>query len=284
MEKYDEIVGVVAETLVRAGSSFREDQIAAYKRVIAEETNPQSKWVLETILENAMVAAKEHSPLCDDTGIPHLFLEVGEKRAISGEMLNAIHEGIAEGLRLLPGRPMSIIGDDLERIDQSGSLSEDPGDVLPAPIVIKKTVEDVVRLHVIMQGGGPAIRGKTYRIFHRHSVDVVMNKIVEWSKEAVAKLGCSPCSLVIGIGRTHYEATAMMLEAQVYADFNIQSDIEKTITDRVNESNVGALGLGGKTSVLATFLKVGPQRASGVRIVCLSPNCCIEPRIATVEL
>jgi fumarate hydratase subunit alpha len=52
----------------------------------------------------------------------------------------------------------------------------------------------------------------------------------------------------------------------------------------VNESNVGALGLGGKTSVLATFAKVGPQRASGVRIVALRPCCCFEPRRATVEL
>ena len=284
MKKYNEIVSIVAETLVRAGSSFREDKIEAYRRAITEETNPQSKWVLETILENAIVAAKNRSPLCDDTGIPHLFLEIGENRIISGEMLSAIYEGVAEGLRMLPGRPMCIRGSDIARIDQSGGLSEDPSDVLPAPLMIKQIEDDVVRLHVIMQGGGPAIRGRTYRIFHEHSVDVVVNELVDWAKEGVAQLGCSPCSLVIGIGRTHYEATAMMIEAQVYGDFNVQSDLEKKITDKVNESHVGALGLGGKTSVLATFLKVGQQRASGVRIVSLSPNCCIEPRIASVEL
>ena len=50
------------------------------------------------------------------------------------------------------------------------------------------------------------------------------------------------------------------------------------------EANIGPLGLGGNTSVLATFMKVGPQRASGIRVVCLRPACCFEPRIATVEL
>ena len=59
---------------------------------------------------------------------------------------------------------------------------------------------------------------------------------------------------------------------------------EKTITERVNESNTGALGLGGKTSVLATFAKIGPQRASGVRVVALRPCCCFEPRRAAVDL
>ena len=67
-------------------------------------------------------------------------------------------------------------------------------------------------------------------------------------------------------------------------NYNEQTEFEKNITDKVNESNVGALGLGGKTSVLATFAKIGPQRASGVRIVALRPCCCIEPRRASVEL
>ena len=52
----------------------------------------------------------------------------------------------------------------------------------------------------------------------------------------------------------------------------------------MNEANIGPLGLHGKTSVIATFMKVGSQRASGVRIVCVRPACCFEPRIASVEL
>ena len=95
---------------------------------------------------------------------------------------------------------------------------------------------------------------------------------------------CTPCTLAVGIGRSHYEAANLMLQAQVDGLYDDQSDIEKRITDAVNESGVGTMGMGGKTTVLGTFLKIGPARASGVRIVCLRPCCCFEPRIASVEL
>ena len=135
-----------------------------------------------------------------------------------------------------------------------------------------------------MLGGGPAIRAKTYRIFHKHDTKVVLDEIVKWGIEGVAQLGCSPCTLSVGIGRSHFEATALMMQAQVDGRYHTQSEMEQEITKRVNESDIGPLGLHGKTSVLATFMRVGPQRASGVRIVSVRPCCCFEPRLATVDL
>ena len=283
-KSYEEIVELVRDTLVAAGSTFREDKKEAYRRAISGESDDKARWVLETILENAEAAEKNRSPLCDDTGIPHMVLEVGPDAAVTGRMLDAIREGIAEGLRKLPGRPMGIMGDDSHRIDQSGGLNPDSAGVEPAPILIRRCEENVIRLHVLMFGGGPAIRGKTYRVFHKHNTQVVLDEIVNWAKEGVAQLGCSPCTLAVGIGRSHYEATALMLQAQVDGKYDIQSDMEQEITRRVNEADIGPLGLHGKTSVIATFMKVGPQRASGVRIVCVRPTCCFEPRMASVEL
>lgn len=284
MTSYENIVNCVAETLVAAGSTFRADKFRAYQRAIEKENNPQSRWVMEQIVENAKTAEQNRSPLCDDTGIPHIYLEVGNNRTISGKMILAIHEGIAQGLRMLPGRPMAIKGNDEQRLDQSGGLNEDSGALSPAPIQIRNVDEDIIRVYILMEGGGPAIRGKDYRVFHKHSVDTVVEEIVSWAKEAVGQLGCSPCTLAVGIGRSHYEAAAMMMEAQVHGNYDVQSELEQRITQEVNQSNIGALGLGGDSSVLATFLKVGPQRASGVRIVCLRPCCCFEPRVASVEL
>lgn len=274
----------VADCLVCAGSTFREDQKEAYRRAIADEKLESSCWVMRQVLSNALVAEERRSPLCDDTGIPHLFLEVGENKAVTGEMLEQIKEGVRQGLRQLPGRPMAIKGDDYARIDQSGGLDEDSGALEVSPILIKPVDEDVIRLTVLMLGGGPAIRGITQRVFHKHSVDVVIEEIVNRAKPAVSQLGCSPCVLAIGIGRSQFEATSLMMEAMVKGDFGVQSDFEKRITDKVNEAEVGPLGLGGKHSVLATFAKIGPQRASGVRIVALRPCCCFEPRRACVEL
>lgn len=281
---YRETVRKVSETLVTAGSTFSSDKIEAYRKAIEKESNPQSKWVMEQIVENAMVAAKNRSPLCDDTGIPHLYLEVGKKRAVTGEDMEAIYEGVRQGLKILPGRPMAVLGDDRQRLEQSAGLDPSSAGLAAAPIQIRTIDEDVVRLYILMEGGGPAIRGKDYRVFHRHDAENVINEIIFWAKEAVALLGCSPCTLAVGIGRSHYEAAAMMMEAQVHGNYNCQSAIEKEITEKVNIANIGALGLKGDTSVIGTFVKVGPQRASGVRIVCLRPCCCFEPRVACVEL
>lgn len=274
----------VADCLVRAGSTFREDQKEAYRRAIAKEPGTASCWVMQQVLDNALIAEKRKSPLCDDTGIPHLFLEVGPNKQVTGELISQIHMGIEKGLRALPGRPMAIMGDDLHRIDQSGGLNPDSGALAPSPIIIKNIDEDVLRLTVLLLGGGPAIRGITQRIFHKHSVEVVIDEIVNRSIPAVKQLGCSPCTLAIGIGRSQFEATSLMTEAMAKGNYDEQSDLEKTISRRVNEANIGALGLSGKMSVLATFAKVGPQRASGVRIVAIRPCCCFEPRRATVVL
>ena len=281
---YNEVVAKVADTLVRAGSTFREDKKEAYRRAIASEELTRAKWNLETILENAEVAQCNRSPLCDDTGIPHVFVEVGPNKCVTGALLTAIQDGVREGLRQLPGRPMAILGDDEGRIDMSGGISPNSDDLDAAPILIKEVEEDVLRVHVLMLGGGPAIRGITHRIFHKHDVQVVLDEIVTRAKDATKLLGCTPTALAIGVGRSQFEATALMMEAMVKGDFGVQSDLEKEITARVNDCEVGPLGLRGRTSVLATFLKVGPQRASGVRIVAIRPCCGVEPRRATVKL
>lgn len=280
----NQIVEKVKQTLIKAGSTFTEDKKQIYQCNIKRENGELSKWTMENIVDNAFEAEKNHSPLCDDTGIPHVILEIGKNRNVSGEFLDALYEGIREGLRELPGRPMAIKGDDVQRIDQSGGLDGASEAVVSAPIMLKYVeIEDRLRLTIMMQGGGPEIRAKTYRVFHRHNMGNVIDEIVNWAKEVVGQLGCTPCTLAVGIGRSHYEASSMMLQAMQEGNYLEQNEYEKEITRRVNETHVGPLGLGGDTTVLGTFLKVGPQRASGVRIVCLRPCCCFEPRKASVN-
>ena len=278
------VIEKVADCLVRAGSTFCEDQKEAYRKAIANDNNVNACWVMRQVLDNAIVAERRRSPLCDDTGIPHLFLEVGPNKNINGTLLEDIKEGVRLGLRQLPGRPMAIKGDDYARIDQSGGLDEDSGALAASPILIKPVNEDVLRLTILMLGGGPAIRGITQRVFHKHSVDVVIDEIVNRAIPAVSQLGCSPCTLAVGVGRSQFEATSLMIEAMAKGNFSVQSDFESRISEKVNEAGIGPLGLGGKHSVLATFAKIGPQRASGVRIVALRPCCCFEPRRASIEL
>lgn len=279
-----DVAEAVAECLVRAGSTFSADKKLAYRKAIESESDPNARWLLQTILDNAEAAEEAGGPLCDDTGIPHVLIEVGRERAIMGTLLDEIEEGVAEGLRRLPGRPMAVKGEGEDVLDQRMGMYDDPSMVAPAPFALRRVEDDVLRVHVLMFGGGPAIRGGSYRAFHRHDATNVEEAIVEWAKKACAQLGCTPCTLAVGVGRSHYEAASLMLQAQVDGSHAVQSPLERRITEAVNASGVGPMGMGGETTVLSTFLKIGPARASGVRIVCLRPCCCFEPRHAYVDI
>ena len=98
------------------------------------------------------------------------------------------------------------------------------------------------------------------------------------------ELGCTPVVVAVGLGRTHFEATNLMLEAMARGDLEKQTPLEQRITDTINAGGIGPLGLGGRISVLGSLLNIGPQRASGVRIASMRTCCGIEPRRATAEL
>lgn len=278
----NKIIEKTANCLVEASTTFRNDQIKRYKKAIAQEDNPNAKWVLEKILEDAIVAESKKIPLCDDTGIPHVFVEFGENAEINKGIDDAIKQGIRIGLKNLPGRPMAVKGGPIERLEQRAGLYENPDKLLSAPIIFTPFSGKGLKITVMMLGGGPEIRSKTFRVFHKHDSINVFLQIGEWAKEVSGKLGCTPCVPAIGIGRTHYEATVLMLEAMKEGSLDKQNKFEQMITEIVNKGKTGPLGLGGNVTALGSFIKIGPQRASGVRIVCMRPGCCFDPRRATV--
>lgn len=279
-----EITTLVKNAVIKASTTFREDQIAAYENAVRTESNNNTRWVLELLLENAQIAKENKAPLCDDTGIPHVLVELGPKTELPGDLFNQIDEGITIGLRKIPGRPMAVLGDYIERIEQSKGLDDDPGKVTSPSILVDKMDVEGVKIHVLMLGGGPEIRAHTYHVFHQRDHENFFKEALTWMRSEIPKLGCTPCIPAIGIGRTHFEASSLMLKAMAYGNLNQQSEIEKKITDTLNRSNVGALGLGGSVTALGSMIKIGPQRASGVRIVCMRPCCCVEPRKASIHL
>lgn len=281
----EELRKATCACLVKAGSSYTPDRLAAYRRAIENETLPNSKWFLEILLQNAEIADKEHLPLCDDTGIPHVIIRLGEQCPVPTGWLAAIHQGVRDGLNTLPGRPMGVKGDDVQRVEQSQGLFPESDKVEVAPFILRDVPGDKIEIAVLMLGGGPEIRARTRRIFHKRSMDKVIGEVGEWLTEEVGKLGCTPCIAAVGIGRSNVEASATMLEAMADGSLDHQSEWEKKLTDTVNKTNVGPLGLGGKTTtVLGSFIKVGPTRASGVRVVCARPCCTMEPRVSKVVL
>ena len=289
-----DIVNAISKKIIEASTSLSKDKLEALKKAILIEDNDNAKWALEQIYENYKVSEKIKFPLCDDTGIPHVIVEIGSEREISGELLNQIHEGIYLGLNNLPARPMAVKGNFVERIEQSKGLYEKPGMLKPANILIdsendestysRKINPDTLNIHFLLQGGGPEIRSKTYRVYHKRSFSNVIDTACDWLEESLNLLGCTPSIPSIGIGRTHFEATSLLLKSIAYGSLNNQSIHEKYISTRLNDSGIGPLGFGGKTTVLGCYLNIGNQRASGVRIVSIRSSCFVEPRVATLSL
>ena len=289
-----DILEDVSNVIIRASTTLSKDKCKALKNAISIEDNDNARWALEMILKNYQVAQETRFPLCDDTGIPHVIIELGHEREITGELLNQIHEGIYLGLNKLPARPMAVKGDPVERIEQSQGLYEKPGMLRPASILVdtanddstykREISEDTLNVHFILEGGGPEIRSKTFRVYHKRSFDNVIGTACEWLESSLGMLGCTPSIPSIGIGRTHYEATALLLKSIAYGSLDNQSEHEREITARLNRTEIGPLGFGGKTTVLGCYLNIGNQRASGIRVVSVRPSCFVEPRVATLNL
>ena len=289
-----DIIEDVSNTIIEASTNLSKDKYNALKKAISIEDNENALWTLNQILKNYKVANKVKFPLCDDTGIPHVIIEIGENREITGNLIAQINEGIKEGLNNLPARPMAVKGNDIERIEQSKGLYDNPGQMKAASFLIdsfsddstyKRDISpDTLNIHFILEGGGPEIRAKTYRIYHKRSVVNVMDTAIGWLEESLKMLGCTPSVPAIGIGRTHYEAASLLLKSIVYGNLDFQNELEEYVTERLNKTNIGPLGFGGKTTVLGSFVNIGNQRASGVRIVAVRPSCFVEPRVETLHL
>lgn len=288
------IINDISQAIIDASTAISDDKLNALTRAIEMEENENARWALTQILENYKVSQKTKFPLCDDTGIPHVIVEIGLERELSGELINQIHKGIFKGLNKLPARPMAVRGNDVERIEQSRGLYKTPGYLKPASILIdtvdekssyqRDISEDTLNLHFILEGGGPEIRARTYRVYHKRTFNNVMHTVVEWLQNSLKQLGCTPSIPSVGIGRSHYEANALLLKSIAYGNLNEQSKAENFVTSKLNETGIGPLGLGGKTTVLGSFVNIGNQRASGVRIVSVRPSCFVEPRVATLKL
>ena len=280
-----DIVDKVSDSIIKASTNLSDDKRNALKSAIENESNENASWALTQILKNYEVAQKTKFPLCDDTGIPHVIIEMGSERQITPDLISQINEGIYQGLNKLPARPMAVKGNSIERIEQSQGLYEDPGLMKPASFLIDNAENpDTLNIHFLLQGGGPEIRAKTYRVYHKRSFKIVINEAIDWLKDSLKLLGCTPSIPSIGIGRSHYEASSLMLKSMVYGNLDDLSDEEKYVTQKLNQTNIGPLGFGGNTTVLGTFIKIGNQRASGVRIVSVRPSCFVEPRKATLRL
>ncbi|OZG72050.1 fumarate hydratase [Hahella sp. CCB-MM4] len=243
---------------------------AAYER----EESPAAKDALAQILINSRMCAQGHRPICQDTGIVSVFLDIGMNVKFEGDM--SVEDMVNEGVRRAYLHPDNVLRASV-LADPDGAR-KNTKDNTPAIIHMKLVPGDTVNVHVAAKGGGSEAKSKFAMLNPSDSV-------VDWVLEQVPKMGagwCPPGMLGIGIGGTAEKAMQIAKEAllepidiqdlQKRGAQNRAEEIRLELYEKVNKLGIGAQGLGGLTTVLDVKVADFPTHAAN-KPVAIIPNC-----------
>ena len=285
----DDLIETVRAALQYISYYHPADYIAHLARAYATEQGPAAKDAIAQILTNSRMCAEGKRPICQDTGIVNVFLEVGMElrwEGFAGQGDGTIDDAINEGVRRAYLDPDNKL---------RGSVVDDPlftrkntKDNTPAVVSMKVVPGDRLGVGVAAKGGGSEMKSNFAML-------KASDSLVEWVMKTVPTMGagwCPPGMLGIGVGGTAEKAMAMAKEA-LMDDIDMfelkqrgpKTDIEKLrveLCDQVNALGIGAQGLGGLTTVLDVKIKTFPTHAVG-KAVAMIPNCAAT-RHAHVEM
>ncbi len=267
-----DVVAAAVERLVQeANFVLTPDVCAALREAAGREESPAGRRVLSLIRENADLAAAERVPMCQDTGMTLVFLEVGQEVHLSGNgresLEDAVNRGLVRGSREGFLRA-SVVGDPLERINT--------GDNAPAVIHVRIVPGDRVRVVVAPKGAGSENMSRLQMLRPADGEEGVEDFVVRTVEEA----GASPCPPVIvgvGLGGTAEKAALLAKEALLISLERPNpaprlAALESRILERVNRSGIGPAGYGGRTTALAVRILTYPCHIASLPVaVCL--NC-----------
>jgi len=272
------ITDTVSRLCLDSNIHLRKDVEKALIRAFEKENNKQARDILQQLLENAKIAKSEHIPLCQDTGLPIVFVDIGRDVDITGlDMERAINKGVREGYRRGYLRN-SIVRDPLLRCSGSGFT--------PCVIHFDLGRHKGLRLTVFPKGFGCENKTKLIMLYPTATMNEIKKSIIS----SVAEAGpdaCPPYILGIGIGGSADYACQLAKQALLRpidkrSKLKHVAWLEKELLRDTNKLNIGPMGLGGKTTVLAVNILVHPTHIAGLPI-CVNISCHVL-RSASVVL
>lgn len=259
---------VVSELCVKANLFLRPDILTLLKEAYRKEKNPRAKKILKAIIENASTAKNERLALCQDTGLPCVFVELGQNAKVSGDLKEAINKGIEDGYKKGYFRN-SVVANPLLR-----SASR----YTPGIIHIDIVKGNKLKLTVLPKGFG--CENKTQLRMFNPTVDA--SEIKKFVVEAVRSAGadaCPPYVVGVGIGGTADYACflakkALLRKIARHASHvtGHTSKLEHDLLEEINRLNIGPMGLGGRTTALAVNIETYPTHIAGLP-VCVNISC-----------
>ena len=270
----NDLIESVADALQYISYYHPLDFIQALDQAYEKEANPAAKDAIAQILINSRMCAQGHRPICQDTGIVTVFLEVGMDLRIEGDM--SLTDMVNEGVRRAYLHPDNTLRASV-LADPDGAR-KNTGDNTPAIVHHKLVPGNRLDVHVAAKGGGSEAKSKFAMLNPSDSV-------VDWVLEMLPKMGagwCPPGMLGIGIGGTAEKAMLLAKEAllepidiqelQERGASNRAEELRLELYDKINRLGIGAQGLGGLTTVLDVKVKDFPTHAAN-KPVAIIPNC-----------
>jgi fumarate hydratase subunit alpha len=265
----EEITSTIRQLCIEANTILGDEVVEALKKGLEREESKSGKDIFRQLLDNAKIAKQEGIPLCQDTGMVVVFIEMGQDiHIVHGGLNQSINEGVRQGYRDGYLRASSL--DPLVR--------KNFGDNTPAIIHVEIVPGDKLKLTVVPKGFGGENMSRVVLLTPASG----MEGIKEFVLQTVEKAGANPCPPVIvgvGIGGTLEKAAFIAKKSllrpigQRHPDHQI-AILEQELLDKINRLGIGPQGLGGNVTALDVHIETYPTHIAGLPIVVnLQCNC-----------
>ena len=257
-----EISKNIKEMCIEANHYLSKDMDTAMKQAEQDEKSPLGKQILGQLQENLKIAADDMIPICQDTGMAVIFLEIGQDVHLEGGLLEeAVNEGVRQGYTEGFLRK-SVVKDPLIR--------ENTKDNTPGIIHYKIVPGDQVKITVAPKGFGSENMSRVFMLKPADGIEGVKNAILTAVQDAGPN-ACPPMVVGVGVGGT-FEKCALMAkealtrEAGSHSETAWVKDLEEEMFETINKLGIGPGGLGGTTTALAVNVNTYPTHIAGLPV------------------
>lgn len=252
----------IKEMCIEANHFLSEDMKCAMNSAMETEEASLGKQILGQLQENLQIAGDDMIPICQDTGMAVIFMEIGQDVHFEGGSLDdAIHEGVRQGyvegfLR------KSVVKDPIYR--------ENTKDNTPAVVHYELVPGDQVKITVAPKGFGSENMSRVFMLKPADGIEGVKNAVLTVVRDAGPN-ACPPMVVGVGIGGT-FEKCALMAKKALTRPVNERSEIpyvcelERELLEKINRSGIGPGGLGGTTTALAVNINTYPTHIAGLPV------------------
>ena len=258
----EEISKNIKEMCIEANHFLSKDMDIAMKNAVSTEKSPLGKKILSQLQDNLKIAGKDMIPICQDTGMAVVFLEIGQEVHFEGGNLeDAVNEGIRRGY---------VDGYLRKSVVKDPILRENTKDNTPGIIHYKIVPGDQVKIKVAPKGFGSENMSRVFMLKPADGIEGVKEAVLTAVKDAGPN-ACPPMVVGVGIGGTFEKCALLAKEALTrevgsHSDIPYVKELEEELLERINKIGIGPGGLGGSTTALAVNVNTYPTHIAGLPV------------------